>query len=97
MANSLRKSFQMRNMQPKDLVVCLLGYFHHDKVLKEGGEMMFSEVREKCEECKSHTDFWSIISRCFTFYSYDFIKEIATLSIPRKKTSENLKSMRHNL
>ena len=74
---SIKESLEKRNVTPKELVSCLHGCFHDDKVLKDGDEKMFIQIKEECEKCNSFTDFWSTISRYFTFYSYKFLKVIA--------------------
>ena len=77
LTSSIKESLERRNVRPKELVNCLHGCFHDDKVLKDGGEKMFFQAKEECEECSSFTDFWSTISGYFTFYSYKFLKVIA--------------------
>ena len=75
---NLKKSLQERNVKPKELVGCLYGS-HSERVLKgrsRDDTVIFMEVKKQCEECKSHMEFWSVISDYFTFYSYDFIEQI---------------------
>ena len=77
LTSSIKESLEKRSVTPKELVSCLHGCFHDDKVLKDGTVKMFIQVKEECEECNSFTDFWSTISGYFTFYSYKLLKVIA--------------------
>ena len=77
LTNSIKTSLEKREVTPKELVSCLHGCFHDDKVVKDGTWKMFIQVKEECEKCNNFTEFWSTISGYFTFYSYKFLKVIA--------------------
>ena len=73
---SIKESLKKRKVTPKELVNCLDGCLHDDKVLKEGDRKMFLQVKKECEKCDDFIDLWSTISEYFTFYSYKFLKAI---------------------
>ena len=100
MTNSLRKSLQKRNVQPEELLVCLVnGFSHADEILKKKTKTtcLFSEVIEECKKCKSLTDFWLIISPYFAFYSYELLKEIANSEYTLEEDKQKFKEYEEQL
>ena len=88
LATSISDSLQERNVQPKQLVGCLVGWFEESKILKEEKENVFLQVKELCEESKSFEDCWSIILNYITFYSYKLLKAIVNSKFTTKKDKE---------
>ena len=76
LTTSIKTSLKSRKVLPKELVSCLEGCDHDDKVLKEGDTKMFVQVKDQCLEYSNIADVWSTLSRYFTFYSYKIIKII---------------------
>ena len=88
LTTSIRESLEERKVTPKELVNCLQGCFHHDKILREGREQMFLQVKKECEKCDNLMDFWSTISEYCTFYSYRFLKAIASSKYATKEDKD---------
>ena len=88
LVTSISESLQERNVQPKELVGCLVGWFEVSKILKEEKENVFFQVKELCEKSKSFVDCWSIILNYITFYSYKLLKAIVNSKFTTKKDKE---------
>ena len=92
LVTSISESLQERNVQPKQLMGCLIGCYHESKTLKEEGETLFRQVKKLCEESKSFIDFWSIILDYITFYSYKLLKAIANSKFTTEEDKEKFET-----
>ena len=77
LTDSIKMSLESRSVEPREIVASLVAGFNVTQTLETDDNCtIFLEVKERCEESKSITDFWLVILNFVTFFSFRLLKLI---------------------